>query len=205
MPGADCDGDDAVAGERTSPVRMIRTALKACIAPRLGPNVSLAGVPRLVSKLHRPWPWGCGGGLPVRANSSFVPRGAEITVAQLRGQAVRMWTRPSDRAPSYGACGQGMDKCTALAHPLPTLGALAPTSPPLLQQRFMEKATPPAPAGSRITPSSQEIRLRNTPTNSCGDPMRECEKQHRGARVVVPCKAGGCPVHSDLVSCEKVA
>ena len=70
-----------------------------------------------------------------------------------------------------------MDKCAALAHPLPTLGALPPTSPPLLQQRFMEKATAPAPAGFRITPSSQEIRLRNTPTNSRGVPTRECEKQ----------------------------
>ena len=68
----------AVACERTSPVRMIRTALEACIAPRLGPNVSLAGVPRWVSKLHRPWP---GGGLPARANSSLVPRGAETTTA----------------------------------------------------------------------------------------------------------------------------
>ena len=35
-----------------------------------------------------------GGGLPARANSSLVSRGAEITAAQLRGQAVRMWTRP---------------------------------------------------------------------------------------------------------------
>ena len=68
----------AVACERTSPVRMIRTARKACIAPRLGPNVSLAGVPRWVSKLHRPWP---GGGLPARANSSLVQRGAETTTA----------------------------------------------------------------------------------------------------------------------------
>ena len=167
----------AVAGERTSPVRMIRTALEACTAPRLSPNVSLAGVPRLIPKLHRPWP---GGGLPVRANSSLVQRNAETTTRAPQRQAVTMWTRPADRAPSYGPCGQGMDKCAALAHPLPTLGALAPTSPPLLQQRFMEKATAPAPAGSRITPSSQEIRLRNTPTNSCGDPTRECEKQHKG-------------------------
>ena len=44
----------------------------------------------------------------------------------------------------------------------------------------MGKATAPASAGSRITPSSQEIRLRNTPTNSCGDPTRECEKQQFG-------------------------
>ena len=162
----------AVAGERTSPVRMIRTALEACIAPRLSPNVSLAGVPRFIPKLHRPWP---GGRLPVRANSSLVRRNAETTTRAPLRQAVTMWTRPADRAPSYGPCGQGMDKCAAL--PLPTLGALAPTSPPLLQQRFMEKATAPAPAGSRITPSSQEIRLRNTPTNSRGVPTRECEKQ----------------------------
>ena len=165
----------AVAGERTSPVRMIRTPLEACIAPRLSPNVSLAGVPRWVSKLHRPWP---GGRRPVRANSSLVQRNAETTTRAPQRQAVTMWTRPADRAPSCGPCGQGTDKCTALAHPLPTLGALAPTSPPLLQQRFMEKATAPAPAGSRITPSSQEIRLRDTPTNSCGDPTRKCEKQH---------------------------
>ena len=80
-----------------------------------------------------------------------------------------------------------MDKCAALAHPLPTLGALASTFSPLLQQRFMGKATSPAPAGSRITPSSQEIRLRNTPTNSRGDPTRECEKQqalHGKPRIV---------------------
>ena len=80
-----------------------------------------------------------------------------------------------------------MDKWAALAHPLPTLGALAPTSPPLLQQRFMEKATSPAPAGSRVTPSSQEIRLRNTPTNSRGDPTRECEKQQPVIVDVGPC------------------
>ena len=91
-----------------------------------------------------------------------------------------MWTRPADRAPSCGPCGQAMEKLT-LPHRLPTLGALAPTSSPLLQQRFMEKATAPAPAGSRITPSSQEIRLRNTPTNSRGDPTRECEKQQHVA------------------------
>ena len=87
-----------------------------------------------------------------------------------------MWTRPADRAPSCGPCGQAMEKLT-LPYRLPTLGALAPTPSPLLQQRFMEKVTAPAPAGSRITPSSQEIRLRNTPTNSRGDPTRECEKQ----------------------------
>ena len=127
-------------------------------------------VPRFIPKLHRPWP---GGRLPVRANSSLVQRNAETTTRAPQRQAVTMWTRPADRV------DKAMDKCTALAHPLPTLAALAPTSPPLLQQRSMEKATAPAPAGSRITPSSQEIRLRNTPTNSRGDPTRECEKQQQ--------------------------
>ena len=62
----------AVACERTSPVGVMRTALEACITPRLGPNVSLAGVPRRVSKLHRPWP---GGGAPALANSSLILKG----------------------------------------------------------------------------------------------------------------------------------
>ena len=101
---------------------------------------------------------------------------------------MRMWTRPADRAPPYGPCGQAMEKLT-LPHRLPTLGALAPTFSPLLQQRFMTKATAPAPAGSRIAPSSQAIRLRNTPANSRGDPTSESEKQHpeRG-----PLGSGGC-------------
>ena len=42
----------------------------------------------------------------------------------------------------------------------------------------MTKATAPAPDGSRIAPSSQAIRLRNTPANSRGDPTSESEKQH---------------------------
>ena len=42
----------AVACQRTSAVRVIRAALETCIAPRLGPNVSLAGEPRLVPKLQ---------------------------------------------------------------------------------------------------------------------------------------------------------
>ena len=127
------------------------------------------------------------GGFP-RAPTPLSSKGApRLRRRPPRHQALRMWTRP-DRAPSpsqaegrlHGPCGQGMDKCAALAHPLPTLGALASTFSPLLQQRFMEKAMAPAPAGSRITPSSQEIRLRNTPTNSRGVPTRECEKQHQG-------------------------
>ena len=70
-----------------------------------------------------------------------------------------MWTRPADRAPSYGPCGQGVDKYKALAHPLPALGALAPTSSPLRQQRFMGKTTPPAPTGSdRLRPAPGLLR-----------------------------------------------
>ena len=61
----------AVACQRTSTVRVIRVALKPCIAPRLGPNVFLAGKPRLITKLHRPWP---GGDQPARASFSFVVR-----------------------------------------------------------------------------------------------------------------------------------
>ena len=95
-----------------------------------------------------------------------------------------MWTRPSDRAPSYGACGQGMDKCCALAHPLPTLAALAPTSSPLLQQRFMTKATAPTPTGSQIPSSSQEIRLRNNQVKSHGGPTRESAKQQQGREEI---------------------
>ena len=89
-----------------------------------------------------------------------------------------MWTRPSDRAPSYGACGQALEKL-ALAHRLPTLGALAPTSSPLLQQRFMTEAPAPTPTASQIAPSSQAIRLRNKPANCTGDSTRQTEKQHR--------------------------
>ena len=70
----------AVACERTSPVGVIRTPLEGCIAPRLGLNVLLAGKPRLVAKLHRPWP---GGVPPARASSSVVPRGVETTTAAL--------------------------------------------------------------------------------------------------------------------------
>ena len=85
-----------------------------------------------------------------------------------------MWTRPAERASSYGACGQALEKL-ALPHRLPTLDALVPTSSPLLQRRFIKKAT--APAGSRIAPSSHPIRLRNKPANSRGGSTRKCEKQ----------------------------
>ena len=93
---------------------------------------------------------------------------------------MRMWTRPSDRASSYGACGQALEKL-ALAHRLPTLGALAPTSSPLLQQRFMTKAPAPTPTAFQIAPSSQAIRLRNKPANSPGDSTRQTEKQQTAA------------------------
>ena len=42
----------AVACHGTSAVRVIGAALKPCIAPRFGPNVFLAGKPRLITKLH---------------------------------------------------------------------------------------------------------------------------------------------------------
>ena len=59
-----------------------------------------------------------------------------------------------------------------------TRHARAPTSSPLLQQRFMTKATAPTPTASRIAPSSQAIRLRNKPANSPRDSTRQCAKQH---------------------------
>ena len=90
-----------------------------------------------------------------------------------------MWTHPAQRAPSCGACGQGLDKCCALAHPWSTLGALAPTSSPPLQRRPITKATASAPSASRIASSSQAIRLRNKPANCRGDSTRHSEKQHR--------------------------
>ena len=123
-----------------------------------------------VPKLHRPWP--ARGRIPAWANSFVVQRGVETTTRIPRHQAVTMWTHPADRAPSYGPCGQGMDKCAALAHPLPTLGALATTSSPLQQQSFMRKATSPPPDVSRIAPSSQEIRRPNNPVKSLGDLTR---------------------------------
>ena len=108
---------------------------------------------------------------------------------------MRMWTRPpvklragsSDRAPSYGPCGQALEKL-ALPHRLPTLGALAPTSSPLLQQRFMRTATAPTPTASQIAPSSQAIRLRNKPANSPGGSTRQSAKQQccRHYRTMLP-------------------
>ena len=70
-----------------------------------------------------------------------------------------------------------MDKCKALAHPLPTLAALAPTSSPLQQQRFFAKATSPAPEPSRIVPSSQAIRRRNSPVKYREVPTEQSDEQ----------------------------
>ena len=165
----------AVACQRTSPVGVIRTPLKACIAPRPGNNVSLAGVPRRVSKLHRPWP---GGGLPARANSSLVSRGAETTTAAPTTPSVEDVDAPYGPSGALRAVWTSHGEAS-LPHHLPTLAALAHTSSPLLQQRFMGKATSPASGGSRITPSSQEIRRRNNPVRNRDDSTRESEKQHR--------------------------
>ena len=60
----------AVARQRTSAVRVVRAALKPCVALRLGPNVFLAGKPRLITKLHRPWRGGSSE--PARASFSFL-------------------------------------------------------------------------------------------------------------------------------------
>ena len=121
-------------------------------------------------------------GIRPRGPTPLLQRGPETTAAQLRGQVVRMWTRPSDRAPSYGPYGQGVDKYKALAHPLPTLAALAPTSSPLQQQRFIAKATSPAPEPSRSVPSSQAIRRRNSPVKYRGVPTGQSDKQQPASR-----------------------
>ena len=87
-------------------------------------NVLLAGKPRLVAKLHRPRP---GGVRPPRGPTPVSSEGApRLRRRPSRRQAVTMWTRPADRAPSYGACGQALEKLT-LPHHLSTLAALAPS------------------------------------------------------------------------------
>ena len=53
----------AVARERAADVPVIRARGERCRAPCFGANVLLADEPRLVAKLHRPWP----GGLSPRA------------------------------------------------------------------------------------------------------------------------------------------
>ena len=106
----------AVACQRAAPVGVIRAARKPCTTPRLGTNVFLAGKPRLVAKLHRSWP---GGVRPPRGPTPLSCEGApRLRRRRPRRQAVTMWTRPTDRAASCGACGQGMDKCCATCPPL---------------------------------------------------------------------------------------
>ncbi len=56
-----------VTGQGAAAVRVERTRLKPCIEPSAGGNVLLAGLPRLIAKLHRPWP----GGFLVRAGLSL--------------------------------------------------------------------------------------------------------------------------------------
>ena len=70
-------------------------------------------------------PVGCTG----RGPAGIHPRGPTPVLSEgaprlrrhpSRRQAVRMWTRPAQRAPSCGACGQGLDKglrtCPPLVH-----------------------------------------------------------------------------------------
>ena len=87
-------------------------------------------------------------------------------------QAVTMWTRPADRAPSYGTYGQGVDKCAALAHPLPTLATLATTSSPLQPHDLRDNnaRAPSAPCLMRSSPlrsiphcTVTRVRLRSRP------------------------------------------
>ncbi len=81
----------AVARQRAAAPRMVGTTRKPCIAPRLGPNVLLAGVPRLKPKLHRPRP----GGVLSRAGHSLrKPREWQITQPPRSRKAVEFWTSP---------------------------------------------------------------------------------------------------------------
>ena len=77
-----------------------------------------------------------------------------------------MWTRPADRAPSYGTYGQGVDKCAALAHPLPTLGALATTSSPLQQLEQVQQARAPSAPSRLPGPGGRAAAcsMRNSPS-----------------------------------------
>ena len=132
------------------------------------PLLCHAGKPRLVAKLHRPWP---GGAVSPRGPTPLSFHGAP-TLATPSAQIVDASCGPSAALRAvWTSHGEA-----SLPHRLPTLGALASTASPLLQQRCIRKAT--APAGSRNAPSSQEIRLRNNPVKSPGDSTREREKQH---------------------------
>ena len=80
-------------------------------------NVLLAGKPRLVAKLQ---PAVARRGLqPPRGPTPLSCEGvARLRRRPSRRQAVTMWTRPADRAPSYGPCGQGVDKLQGTCPPL---------------------------------------------------------------------------------------
>ena len=80
----------------------------------------------------------------------------------------------------------GRDRSTLL----PTLAALATTSSPQ-QQSFLKTATSPRAEASQIAPLSQEIRRRNNPVKSQGDPTREGGKQQRRMRDRIG--TGACP------------
>ena len=94
----------------------------------------------------RPWPGGrLGGPTPLSSD-------AEITATQLRRQAVTRWTRPADRAPSYGPCGQALEKLTLphRAHTRRSRAHILTAS----TKTIHGKGNPAAPVGSRIAPSS---------------------------------------------------
>ena len=77
----------------------------------------------------------------------------------------------------HGGVGGNRWSREAPPYPDPTLAALAPTSSPLQQQRFFAKATSPAPEPSRIVPSSQAIRRRNSPVKYRGVPTEQSDEQ----------------------------
>ena len=124
---------------------------------------------RLYRSCNRPWP---GGVASPRGPTPFPPKGCrDYGTARVTPSGDDVDASPSQaEGRLYGPCGQGVDKCAALDHPFPTLGALASTSSPPRQQSFMRKATSPPASASRTVPSSQEIRLRNIPVKSRGDP-----------------------------------
>ena len=109
----------AVACQRTFAVRVIRAAIEPCIAPRLGPNVSLAGEPRLVPKLQ---PAVARRGRPPRAGQLlFLVQRAVETTTRLRatpsGDDVDASCGPSAVLRSVGTRhGQVRGTCPPLAH-----------------------------------------------------------------------------------------
>ena len=154
----------AVAGQRTAPVQVIGAALNPCIAPRPGPNVCLAGKPRVVAKLHRPWP---GGVCPPRGPTPLWCEGAPRLRAgpchAKRPEAGRVLRTGRDRA--------GPEPFPNARPAIPNHPRSRPSTPgsgraPIATSHGLIRRG----QGSRIAPSSQEIRLRNTPVKSTGDP-----------------------------------